>query len=228
MAALDARNELSNTFTSARARFHASLSTAALFVDMTRPASSRSTVRLFDEIHIYENSKADKPSSASSRSKVGPWTQKKRGSDMIVAPCEIHHRMTLPRRLVGGAVLLGKRKDIVVRDIGDRHRDLGRGEIHLLFPEDQLMNRFLDLLTASQQSVGVTNFNGRYLHGICPQCAAPETKFRVQIAPALTVADATMATRMPRSSHASIESKSNDLREIAVTPFKVVLLNSLT
>jgi hypothetical protein len=90
------------------------------------------------------------------------------------------------------------------------------------------MNGFLDLLTAGQQSVGVTNFNGRYLHGVCPQCAAPETKFRVQIAPALLVAKATMATRMPRSSYASIERKPAELREIDVTPFKVVLLNYLT
>jgi hypothetical protein len=59
------------------------------------------------------------------------------------------------------------------------------------------MNGFFDLLTAGRQSVGVAYFNGRYLHDVCPQCAAPEAKFRALITSALTVAEATWPHACP-------------------------------
>ncbi|WP_162726964.1 MULTISPECIES: hypothetical protein [unclassified Rhizobium] len=84
------------------------------------------------------------------------------------------------------------------------------------------MNGFLDLLTAGQQTVRVVYLNGRYLHDVNPHLLRLKSRCAV-IAPFLESTHLTLTERMPQFYSTIINGNSNCLREIGVTPVKVVL-----
>ena len=69
--------------------------------------------------------------------------------------------------LVSRGLLLGNGQDVIIGDVGDRHGDFRRGELHEFLAEDDPVDGFLDLLSAGEEPIGVTDFYAWQFHGAC-------------------------------------------------------------